>query len=115
MPIRIGFAEHRSRLLQQELTRILKLIPQLGITKAILVGPIAGNFVGSSSDIELIIVHDVDTPFSRRPDFFFSHLEPRIGLQVYVYTPKEFEELNSYTNTISRTSLAGVQIYNESN
>ena len=111
MPVRIGFADHRRRLLQQELARILESLPLLGIEKAVLIGPMATDQIGSSSDIELVIVHDTGAPFAARPDFFFSHLEPRVGLQAYVYTPEELEELRGSDTPLGRALASGVEVY----
>ena len=111
MPIMIGFNEQRRRLLQQELARMLENLPQLGIEKAILVGPMAEGDVDSSSSIELVIVQETNASFAARANFFYSHLEPRVGLQAYVYTPEEFEEIGTNDSPISRALQRGIVVY----
>ncbi len=111
MPIRIGFSEHRRRMLQQELERIALELPQLGIRRAVLIGAMAGDGVGPASNLELVVVHDTDMPFAARADFFYSHLQPRLGLDVYVYTPEEFHALDTTNPNLARAVRGGVVLY----
>lgn len=111
MPLRIGFSEHRRRMLQQELERIALELPQLGIHRAVLIGAVAGERVGPASNLELVVVQDTDRPFTARADFFYSHLRPRLGLDVYVYTQEEFEALDSTNPDLARAVRGGVVVY----
>jgi predicted nucleotidyltransferase len=108
---RLGFAEHRRQLLQQELERIADELPTLGILKAIVTGDLATGQVGPESNLELLIVQETEAPFAARIDFFFNHLKPRIGLNVLVYTPEEFAIMEQ-TSPFLRSSLRqGAVIY----
>ena len=98
MPIRIGFAQHRSQLLRHELERVVEELPGLGALKVILTGDLAKRQVRPSSILQLIIVHDTEAPYLERIDFFTSHLRPLVGMDISVYTPTEFSDLQ-YTNS----------------
>lgn len=95
LPIRIGFTQYRSQLLKHEMDRVVSELPSLGISKAIVVGDLAKYRVTPSSILEMIFVHETEASFLDRIDFFTSHLTPSIGMDVSVYTPKEFSELQN--------------------
>ena len=104
MPIRIGFTEHRRHLLEKELARIIEEMPQLGVQKVILIGSFARGEIGPASNINLVIVHDIEYRFGRREDFFSYHLNPQIAMDFVVYTPQEFE-VESGANASLRYAL----------
>ena len=104
MPARIGFAKVRKQMLEAELQRILQIFPQLGVQQAFLVGDLATDQVGPESSLDLIIVQDIPGNFTRRPDFFSSHLEPTVGTTYLVYTPEEFQEAKD-SNPYLRSGL----------
>lgn len=93
MPVRIGFSRYRRQSLEKELERITGMMPQLGVEKAFLIGDLATGDVGPDSSLDMIMVLDLPGNFTRRMDFFTSHLGPMIGASFLVYTPDEFEEL----------------------
>ena len=39
MPMRVGFVQYRMKLLQEELDKIIAMLPQLGVRRAILLNP----------------------------------------------------------------------------
>ena len=49
MPMRVGFVQHRMRLLQEELEKIIGMLPQLGVKKAILLNPLYRLFLALDS------------------------------------------------------------------
>lgn len=100
MPIRIGFAQHRSQLLRHELERVVQELPGLGVLKVILTGDLARRQVHPASILKLIIVHDTEAPYLERIDFFTSHLDPLVGMDISVYTPTEFSALESTNSFI---------------
>ncbi len=95
MPIRIGFSQHRSQLLKHEMDRVVSELPSLGISKAIVVGDLAKYTVTPSSILEMIFVHETEADFLDRIDFFTSHLTPLVGIDISVYTPEEFSQLQN--------------------
>ena len=86
-----GFATHRRRQLEAELRRMAEELPRLGVERAYLSGDLARGIVDVESDLEIVVVHETAEPFRRRPDFFTTHLRPRVGTCFIVYTPAEFE------------------------
>ncbi len=77
MPMRVGFVQHRMRLLQEELEKIIGMLPQLGVKKAILLNPLYPGTIEPDTSLKLVMIMDDDRPFVRRPDFFYSHLSPK--------------------------------------
>lgn len=93
MPVRIGFVQFRRQMLEQELERMLEVLPILGIEKAILTGDLVSGDFTPTSTIDFVFVHETDRPFGRRADFFSYHIGAQVGMTAQVYTPAEFAEL----------------------
>ena len=106
LPVRIGFAAYRQGALEAELDRVAEMIPQLGVQRAILIGDLAAGRVGPESSLDLVMVMEVQGSFTRRMDFFTSHLGPMVATNYFVYTPGEFEGLQ-HTNLFLRNALKG--------
>ena len=113
MPIRVGFARYRRQALEQELERIAKMMPQLGTTQCILIGDLAIDRVGPESSLDLIMVHDIPGNFTRRMDFFTSHLDPMLATNFLVYSPEEFQSLKE-TSPFLRNALQRGRVVYES-
>ena len=111
MPIRLGFTQQRLQFLQEELDKIIELLPQLGVRKAILLNPLHPGTLEPDTGLKLVIVMDVDRPFVRRPDFFYSHLSPTVAVEFLVYTPAEFEAIDQASCYLSRAIQRGEVIY----
>ena len=84
----------RKKALEAELERIIRIIcngdpPQ----KVILFGSLVTGEVKEWSDLDLIIVKEINVPFLERIKNFLLLIQPRVGIDLLVYTPKEFEEL----------------------
>jgi hypothetical protein len=75
-------------------------MPALGVERAWLVGDLATGHVTHESDLEIVAVLATDEPFQRRADFFLSHLRPSVGTRFVVYTPAEFEELQTHDRVL---------------
>ena len=111
MPIMMGFAHQRRRLLETELARLVQELPPLGVLKAYLSGDFALGQVGAETELELVLVQATDEPFHRRADFFVSHLRPRIGTRFLVYTPEEFDALSGADRTLRQTVGVGELLF----
>ena len=59
MPMMIGFAQHRLALLQQELEKILEMLPQLGIKRCTLLNPLYPGIVERDTSLKLVMIMDV--------------------------------------------------------
>jgi len=111
MPARIGFARFRQQTLEKELDRYLEMLPQLGTQRAILFGDLARDQVGPESSLDLILVHDMPGNFTRRMDFYTSHLDPTVGTTFLVYTPEEFVELEDSSPFLRNVLKTGRVVY----
>lgn len=91
--IDVSAAEWQQKL-QAELDRYLKLLlAHVSPEKVILFGSLAQDQVHLWSDIDLIVVADTDARFLDRTKEMLQLLQPRVGLDILVYTPSEFERL----------------------
>ncbi|MGQ9626913.1 MAG: nucleotidyltransferase domain-containing protein [Anaerolineae bacterium] len=87
-------AQARQARLQQELKRYLELLTRDDPPeRIILFGSLAEGEVGEWSDLDLVIVRKTDLPFLERSKAVLRLLHPRVGVDVLVYTPEEFERL----------------------
>ncbi|MFN8526693.1 MAG: hypothetical protein U0821_26615 [Chloroflexota bacterium] len=110
MPIMIGFAEHRRRLLAAEAERYTAEAAPYGALRIWAVGAFARGSVGVETELELVMIQDTDDPFQRRPDFWVSHMRPRVGTRFYVYTPDEAEEFEDACPVLIEAMTTGVQL-----
>ena len=85
--------ERRRRDLSAELERITRALPDLAVKRALLFGSLARGEVRGQSDLDLILIVDTGEPFVERCARFYASLEPRIGMDLLVYTPAEFKTM----------------------
>lgn len=83
----------RSERLAEEAERITKLLVERGATLVVVFGSFARGDVGSFSDLDMIAVMESDLPFIKRLEELYVALLPNVGLDLLVYTPEEFEEM----------------------
>ena len=50
--------------------------------------------VSEWSDLDLVIIKETEAPFLDRTRQVLELLKPQVGVDVLVYTPKEFEQLS---------------------
>ncbi len=111
MPMRVGFVQYRTRLLQEELERIVGMLPQLGVRRAILLNPLYPGAVEPDTALKLVMVMEDDRPFARRPDFFYSHLSPAAAVEFFPYTPEEMDAIDETESYLSRAIRMGEVVY----
>jgi len=63
------------------------------VREAFLFGSLSKKQEGYWSDIDIVIVAEVDAPFVERPRQFFDLLDLGVPVDILVYTPQEFETL----------------------
>ena len=84
----------RRELLEGELKRYLTvLVERYQPQKIVLFGSMAGEETGEWSDLDLVIIKDTNQRFLDRTKEVMELLQPRVGVDILVYTPREFEEL----------------------
>lgn len=111
MPMMVGFSAQREGALRREIERYAGLMPTLGVDRAIAVGALTEGEVGPDTPLQMVVVHDTDAPFARRADFFYGHLEPRVALDVTVYSPDEFEKVAESDGPAGRLIRSGEPIF----
>ncbi len=84
----------RKELIETELARIVPVLiehfdPQLIVAY----GSIATGGVNEWSDIDLLIVQESDVPFWHRPAKICALLDSRVNIDIFAYTPEEFERV----------------------
>lgn len=88
------YSFERKKLLKQEMDRCLSLLRELGTAeKVILFGTLAKGSVHEWSDIDLVIVERTQLPFFQRIKKVRKLLQPKVGMDIMVYTPEEFAQL----------------------
>jgi len=105
-----GAGERRRRRLEADLERIVTALPGLGVRRAILFGSLARGDVGGQSDLDLILIVDSQARFPERCRRFYETLEPRVGMDVLVYTLEEFEAMR-HGRFLRRALVDGKVIY----
>ena len=84
----------RQHKLQAELKRFLPiLINQFKALKIIVFGSLAGNEVSEWSDLDIVVVRDTPLRFLDRIAELIQALQPRVGVDLLVYTPDEWNRL----------------------
>jgi predicted nucleotidyltransferase len=107
----------RRALLERELNRWLPLlIAHEQPDKIILFGSYCADQVGEWSDLDLVIIKETQAPFLNRTRQVLELLKPQVGVDVLVYTPKEFEQLSHERAFVRREILnKGKKIYERGN
>jgi len=87
-------AQARKKMLDEELARYVRLLKEHGSPeKVILFGTLAAGQVHEWSDIDLVVVEKTRLPFFQRLRKVRKLLRPKVGIDVMVYTPEEFDQL----------------------
>ncbi len=81
----------RKLLLREELKKDLNILKEkYHPYKVILFGSLNSGKVNEWSDIDLLIIKETDKPFFERMKEIYLLLEPKVGMDILVYTPKEY-------------------------
>jgi hypothetical protein len=107
----VGFSAQRHEVLRREVERYASMMPTLGVDRAIVIGDLAVGKVAPTTPVQMVVVRETDAPFCRRADFFYSHLEPRVALEVTVYTRDEFENISESNTPAGRLIVSGDPIF----
>jgi predicted nucleotidyltransferase len=86
---------YRAQELREEARRLARGFYAAGALQVILFGSVAKGNVGSSSDLDLVVVAPLarSEPFSRRFQDVLEQLHPTVPVDLWVYTPGEWEEV----------------------
>jgi predicted nucleotidyltransferase len=84
----------RQQLLEAELNRYVTMLREQYNPESVRVfGSMATGTVHEWSDIDLVIVKETNQRFLERTKEVLQLLQPKVGLDVLVYTPDEFKQL----------------------
>jgi predicted nucleotidyltransferase len=102
----------RKRELEAELKEnIIPQLVKLGAVKIILHGSVAGDQVWVGSDIDLIVVAESDLNFKERMFYFSRELKSKEPVEMFVYTPGEFERMLERSSFIRQATQEGRVVY----
>lgn len=80
--------------MQEELLRFLRVIvSQMKPHQVLLFGSLATDTVDEWSDLDLVVITDTTLPFYDRIKYVITQFRPRVGIDVLVYTPEEWDTL----------------------
>lgn len=92
--MRLFTLEEREKLLNDELRRIVEVIKrQYDPERIILFGSMAVRRVHEWSDIDLLIIKKTPKRFIERALEVGRLVQPRVGIDLFTYTPEEYEFL----------------------
>jgi predicted nucleotidyltransferase len=106
-------AERLERL-REELRAILPRLVDADTEKVILFGSTARGDVGSTSDLDLLVVRrDARAPAARLDDLY-RRIGPRIAVDLLVYTPEELEAARHGSSFLRSALRDGEVLYDRS-
>ena len=91
--------ESRSKLLDAELKRFIEVASQdFDAERIIVFGSFAGGLpegIHEWTDLDLVVVAETRLPFHQRIQRLLERVRPKVGADVFVYTPAEWEHMKS--------------------
>ncbi len=103
------------RHLEGELKRCVDLlVAHYAPEKIILFGSLAAGQAHLWSDIDLVMVGQTDLRFLDRTKAALLLLRPRVGLDLLIYTPEEFDQLSRERPFFRQEILTGKVLYERS-
>jgi len=106
----------RKQVLEEELARYLRLLTDHGDPDLVIVfGSLVTDKIHAWSDIDLVVVEQTDLPFLQRLRQMRRLLRPKVGTDLLVYTPEEFEQLCRERPFFREEILANGEIVYERN
>ncbi len=85
MPFKVGLAQKRKQLIEEELKRVIPKIVELDVEKIIVFGSLATNKVHRSSDLDILIIKRAGKKFLDRLEEFYQPLKPSLAMNIFVH------------------------------
>lgn len=104
------YLEKRKRLLLEEALRASKVLKDMGAEKVFLIGSAAGETPNPYGDVDLVAVMRSEMRFLERLRVAYEAVAPRVGMDILVYTPDEFEELKSSSPFLGQALARGREL-----
>jgi len=104
---------NRASELQRELKRWIEILRnRYHPDKIVLFGSLANGTIHRWSDVDLVIIKDTDKAFLDRSKEVLSLIQPKVGVDILVYTHDEFRDLCA-SRLFFRTEIEsrGVTVY----
>lgn len=99
-------------MLEAELERFIQEMPQLGMTRLILIGDlVSGEPTKPDTTLELVVVQETSEAYHRRSDFWVTHLRPAVGTTFHVFAEAEFHDLSETDPVLIQAQQYGDQLY----
>ncbi|RMD85636.1 MAG: nucleotidyltransferase domain-containing protein [Candidatus Dadabacteria bacterium] len=114
MTVRYPDEQARRNRLLAELDRILPLLVDEDTELVVLFGSLAGGRLRSTSDLDILVVRTDNRRPAQRMDELYRRLEPRVALDLIVYTPEELEEARVNSSFIRHALENGKILYDRS-
>lgn len=93
--------------LEQELSRFVRVLAaDASVERVIVFGSLVSGDVHEWSDIDLAVIKDTNLSFFKRLHEIRLRLQPRVGVDLLVYTPKEFRELTEKRRFVAEEILS---------
>jgi len=109
--MRLMTIDERKEFLREELNRIVKVLKEAyDPEKIILFGSLAEDKVHEWSDIDLLIIKETDKRPIDRCIEIAKLVKPRLGIDLFVYTPEEYltilkEGCSFFTNILKNSKI----------
>ncbi len=100
--------------LRAELQAILPRLVDSDTEKVILFGSTARGDVGSTSDLDLLVVRRDARPPAARLDALYRRMGPRVAVDLLVYTPEELEAARASSSFLRSALRDGEVLYERS-
>ncbi len=97
-------------LLREKRDEILRIAAKYGVRNVRVFGSVARGDIGGQSDLDLVFIVDTQERFPERCRRFYEALEPKVGMDILVYTPDEFEAMR-HGHFLRHALLDGKVIY----
>ena len=81
--------------LRREAVRLADAAGALGAQRVVLFGSLVTGEPGLASDVDLLVVWDTPLGFLDRTVALYRQLQPRVPVDLLVYTPREMETMAS--------------------
>jgi predicted nucleotidyltransferase len=114
MPIHRPDTRARSERLMAALEEILQRIVDDETEQVILFGSAARGDVGSSSDLDLLVVRRDNRRPAERVDDLYRRARPTVALDLLVYTPAELAALRQSSSFVRRILQEGRIVHDRS-
>lgn len=96
----------RKKRLEMELRRVTHILAHdYGAQKIFLFGSLASGHVHEWSDLDLVVIKQTNKRFLDRISEVLELTSPKVGCDIIVYTPTEFDQMASTGNSFIRDEI----------